>query len=86
MRITYDPFADAAYIYLVDSISPGGVNWTEPGDPAGIASGVNLDFDVQGRLLGIEVLDASKTLPQSVLDRAERFEQPPVEVLREGKH
>jgi len=33
---------------------------------------INLAFDADGRLLGIEVLDASKTLPASFLADAER--------------
>ena len=54
MRITYDAEADAAYIYLTDLIN-------EP-DTREADSDINLDFDVANRLVGIEVLDASKRL------------------------
>ena len=66
MNITYDPEADAAYIYLVP-IEPGGVARTYSCDPAIVGGMINLDFDAEGRLLGIEVLDASEKLPASVL-------------------
>jgi len=46
-------------IYLADSIRVGEVAHSEPGDP-GHAYGVNLDFAKDGRLLGIEVLDAEQ--------------------------
>ncbi len=67
MRITYDSKADAAYIYLVDEIPAGGVAKTCPCDPREVQGQINLDFDSEGRLLGIEVLDASKKLPANLL-------------------
>ena len=66
MHIEYDKKADAAYIYLVD-IPPGGVKTTYPCDPKEINGMINLDFDEEGRLLGIEVMDASKKLPKEAL-------------------
>lgn len=71
MRIEYDSEADAAYIQLVDDISPGGVHRTVGCDPSEVGGMINLDFDAVGRLLGIEVLDASKMLPAELLARAE---------------
>jgi uncharacterized protein YuzE len=35
---------------------------------------INLDFDDQGRLIGIEVLDASSKLPKQLLSAAERLD------------
>jgi uncharacterized protein YuzE len=70
VRITYDPKADAAYIYLVDEIRPGGVVRTYPCDPREVKGQINLDFDSEGRLLGIEILDASKKLPENLLKGA----------------
>lgn len=69
MRITYDKEADAAYIYLVP-IAEGGVAQTYPCDPTKVNGTINLDFDAEGRLLGIEVLGASHKLPKAVLQRA----------------
>ena len=67
MKIRYDTFADAAYIYLVDEIKPGGAARTYPCDPDKVDGQINLDFDKDGRLVGIEVLDASKKLPKEIL-------------------
>ncbi|OUE24170.1 DUF2283 domain-containing protein [Clavibacter michiganensis] len=74
MRVTYDAAADAAYVELADPIAPGEVasqihSLVTPGDRGEVA----LDFDADGRLLGIEVLHASAVLPAAVLAEAERI-------------
>jgi uncharacterized protein YuzE len=69
LRIEYDARADAAYIYVTDQIAPGAVAKTVPCDPAQ-AGLINLDFDADGRLLGIEVLDASRRLGPDLLRTA----------------
>jgi uncharacterized protein YuzE len=66
MNVKYDAQADAAYIQLVDEIGAGGVAKTYPCDPTEVGM-INLDFDREGRLLGIEVLGASKVLPLELL-------------------
>jgi uncharacterized protein YuzE len=58
LRVTHDPEADAAYIYLTGSIEPGGVRETISATPE-----INLDFDSEGRLIGIELLAADKLHP-----------------------
>jgi len=50
---TYDPESDAAYIYLGDS---------EILESEEVSPGIVLDFDAEGRVVGIEVLSASRTL------------------------
>lgn len=67
MRWTYDPEADAAYIQFVEEIGVGGVTKTVGCDPLEVGGMINLDFDRDGRLLGIEVLDASRILPREML-------------------
>lgn len=67
MRIEYDPRVDAAYIYLVEEILAGGVALTYPCDPLQVNGEINLDFDADGRLIGVEVLDASRFLPKELL-------------------
>jgi len=66
VRITYDREADALYIAFGDG--PATV-----GQPQGyvqeVAEGIALDWDGEGRLLGIEILDASKKLPPEALRR-----------------
>ena len=70
LRVTLDKAANAAYIYLT-SIRPGGVACSFPLDTEEIRAWVVVDFDESGRLLGVEVLDASNRLPQDLLDSAE---------------
>lgn len=67
MRVTYDADADAAYIYLVAEIPAGGVVRTVPVDPREINGMINLDFDADGLLVGIEVLDASRFISPELL-------------------
>jgi uncharacterized protein YuzE len=68
LRVTYDPEANAAYIYFVPEIKFGGVARTVPVDGGDHPWMVNLDVDSEGRLLGIEVLDARRLLPVALLD------------------
>ena len=59
MRITYDAEADAAYVYLTELVE-------EP-ETRTVTNDLYLDFDEHGRLVGIEVLDASKHLDLTYL-------------------
>jgi uncharacterized protein YuzE len=72
MRVTYDPEADAVYIYLCDHISAGDVAFTYPCDPREVDGMINLDFDGNGVLLGVEIMDASAKLSPQLLTKAER--------------
>jgi uncharacterized protein YuzE len=74
MRVTYDASVDAAYVHLTGAIGDGEVasqihSLLTPGDRGEVV----LDFDAEGRLLGIEVLNASAVLPAAVLAGAERI-------------
>jgi uncharacterized protein YuzE len=51
MKIEFDPIADALYVELSD----GEVERSEQ-----ITPGVILDYDVQGNVVGVEVLSVSK--------------------------
>jgi uncharacterized protein YuzE len=62
MRMTYDKEADAAYIHVKDSIAAGEVAKT-----IALDENINLDFDRNEKLLGIEILSASKVLPEKQL-------------------
>ncbi|MFN8521340.1 MAG: DUF2283 domain-containing protein [Chloroflexota bacterium] len=70
MKLTYDPRADAAYLLMGEPLVRGQVASTYLCDPSEIDGMINLDFDKEGRLLGIEILDASKRLAPSVLSLA----------------
>ena len=69
MRVTYDPSALAGYIYLTGSIAPGGVKRSVPVTECD--SNIVLDFDGNGHLVGIEVLDPALLYP-TLLARAEK--------------
>ncbi|MDI6721120.1 MAG: DUF2283 domain-containing protein [Candidatus Aenigmarchaeota archaeon] len=62
MKITYDKEVDAAYIYLKDKILKGEVKNT-----ISLNDDIILDFDRDKKLIGIEVLTASKIMPQKVI-------------------
>jgi|SwirhisoilCB2_FD_contig_41_12765756_length_338_multi_2_in_0_out_0_1 uncharacterized protein YuzE len=67
LRVRFDRVADAAYIYLCD-IEPASVAKTIVCDDLP----VNLDVDQQGKLVGIEILSAARTLPTEIIETAER--------------
>jgi uncharacterized protein YuzE len=66
-RVEYDTEADAAYIYFVEEIRAGVAARTVPVDGGEDPWMVNLDVDEEGRIVGLEVLDASKRLPPGLL-------------------
>jgi uncharacterized protein YuzE len=70
MKIKYDKSADAAYLYLKDSIGVGEVAKTYCCDPVEVQGQINIDFDADGRLVGIEILDASTRLPPEIFESA----------------
>ena len=60
MKVSYDPEVDALYIRL---------GTEEPEGVTEISDGVNLDMTSEGRMVGIEVLDASKKIDmQTILE------------------
>ena len=62
MKLEYDKESDAGYIYLADEIKDGEAVKTIELDP-----NIILDFNKDGKLLGIEVLNASKVLKKDIL-------------------
>jgi len=54
MKIYYDQEVDAAYLRLSEE-GPSGV--------VEVSEGVNLDLTEDGKIVGIEILDASKRFP-----------------------
>jgi uncharacterized protein YuzE len=65
--ITYDPDADAAYVGLSDIAVQ---------ESAEVAPGVVLDYDSEGRVVGIELLGARKLLAPGAWSRAHRPSPP----------
>lgn len=74
LEVTYDAVANAAYLYLSAPGARPRVSSMYPCDPVRVDGMINLDFDEQGRLLGIEVLDARAKLPAYLLESAERLD------------
>jgi uncharacterized protein YuzE len=63
-RLSYDPSADTARLRLSDHA----VVDSEEGSPD-----ILLDFDEDGRLVGLEILQASRRLPEDALASATRI-------------
>lgn len=59
VRIEYDPERDLLYIYFA---SPG----VKSAETVTVAPGVHADFARDGKLLGIEVIDASEVLGSEI--------------------
>ena len=59
MRIEYDPDRDLLYIWF-------GVVGTKAARTLTVTPGVHADFDAHGKLVGLEVLDATEVLGKSV--------------------
>ena len=57
-RVTYDPEADAGYIYLQDPIPDGGVARSH-----GVTDALVLDYNAAGEIIGIEVLNVTRVMP-----------------------
>ncbi|AWZ07961.1 MULTISPECIES: DUF2283 domain-containing protein [unclassified Streptomyces] len=74
VRVTYDEGANAAYVYLTDPHVRTKSSRMYPCDPVQVGGMINLDFDEQGRLIGIEVLAASSKLPEYLLTSSERLD------------
>ncbi len=60
MKLELDPIADAAYF----EIFPAGVASTKEIEP-----GILADYDVDGRLIGLEILSVSQQTKLPVLDK-----------------
>lgn len=67
MKLRYDSSVDAAYISLLADNEASSFGFTYACDPSVVKGQIHLDFDVKGHLIGIEILQASKMLPPSIL-------------------
>jgi len=62
MKMVYDKETDALYIHIKEHIAAGEVAKT-----IGLDNNINLDYDKSKKLIGIEILSASKVLPEKQL-------------------
>ena len=72
MKIDYDEVHDIAYIHFIETDNSFGVV-SKTIDA--LDNSIFLDFDSDGMLWGIEILDATKVLPKGVIDAAERHRE-----------
>ena len=66
MKFEYDKEVDAAYIYIDDTIKDGEVKKTIE-----LNDNIILDFDDKQKLVGIEILDASKVMNKKAILEAQ---------------
>lgn len=59
MKIEYDPERDLLYIYFAEAETKAAQTIT-------IAPGVHVDFDKDSKLVGIEVIEASKVMGKKI--------------------
>lgn len=71
MKITYDKEADAAYVYLKYPMEDGEAKKTVE-----ISDNIIFDYDKDGKLIGVEILAASKVLNKKTLLEAEQIAEP----------
>lgn len=66
MKFEYDKEVDAGYIYLEHPIKGGGIKKTIE-----LNDNIILDFDEKRKLLGVEILNASKVLNKKTIFEAQ---------------
>lgn len=69
MRVRVDHAADAVYLNLTDRPIK---------DSAEVADGIVVDYDDQGRIVGVEILDASKRTDDPLALKQFSFDLPTV--------
>ena len=69
MHLRVDRIADAIYLNLTDRAIK---------DSAEVADGIVVDYDAEGRIVGVEILDASKRTDDPEVLKQFRFELPSV--------
>jgi uncharacterized protein YuzE len=69
MRVRVDHGADAIYVNLTDRAIK---------DSAEVADGIVVDYDAEGRIVGVEILDASKRTDDPEVLKQFSFELPTV--------
>jgi uncharacterized protein YuzE len=67
LRVSHDEAVNAAYVYLKSDIAHGEAATTHTVETGVGGASINLDFDREGRILGVEVLECDKTLHPELL-------------------
>ena len=66
VKVTYDPSSNTAYVYL-DENAPRNVGEYRVCEEMGNPVETILDIDPSGRVVGIELLNANRRLPERLL-------------------
>jgi uncharacterized protein YuzE len=69
MRILYDRQTDTAYLVLSEEAEK---SRSHACDPIEVNGEINLDFDAEGELIGLEIQQARRMLPADLLAVAEK--------------
>ena len=59
MKLEYDPVRDLLYIYFTETSAKAAKTET-------VMPGVHADFNVEGKLIGLEVIDASEIMGKKI--------------------
>jgi uncharacterized protein YuzE len=71
MKFEYDPDVDGLYIWFVKDIEKEGVNYESEVWPAELKNEIGMLFDKKGKLMGLEILPASKYFDAEMLNDAD---------------
>ena len=66
MKFEYDKEVDAAYIYIENDIKEGEVKKTIE-----LNDNIIIDFDENGKMIGVEILNASKVMNKKAIIEAQ---------------
>ena len=75
-RVTYDPEADAAYLYLTKNSEPPVRQISGIALPDMLGE-VEMDLASSGRIIGIEFVNASEILPKELINRMQESASSP---------
>jgi len=73
MRIDYDPVRDLLYVYFTEPT-------TKAAETVTVTPGVHADFDRKGKLIGIEVIDASEVIGEKIEFKLPEVARSPVKL------
>ncbi len=67
MNVRYDPKADAAYIYLTENKGSSSNSKTKVAETKELSDEIFVDYDSEGRPLGIEIIGVKDRVPSKTL-------------------
>ncbi len=88
LPLEYDSAADGAYVTFSEAdsgerVGPG--RTVDVALPSWVRGGLVIDFDAQGRIMGIEITRPSRSLRPDLLQRLRAAEDHPLKQPRDGR-